>query len=104
MTNFSAIADSVANAYEVTQTRVNLCVVVFFIAAVAFTFFTVPVIEKNMAMTLRVGALLTIVGAWSRYLVSGFNGILYSQIIIAVQQPFLYSCMAKISTIWFPDH
>ena len=44
MTNFSAIADIVAQAYGVTQTLVNLGVVVFFISAVAFTFLTVPAI------------------------------------------------------------
>ena len=68
MTNFSAIADTVADAYDVSQTTVNLCVVVFFISAVVFTFITVPVIEKNMALVLRAGGILTILGAWSRYL------------------------------------
>ena len=76
MTNFSAIADTVAEAYDISQTTVNLCVVVFFISAVAFTFLTVPIIEKNMAMVLRVGGLITVIGAWCRYLANDFNYIL----------------------------
>ena len=73
MTNFSAVADTVADAFEVSATLVNLCVVVFFISAVAFTFVSVPAIEKNMAIVLRIGGIMTVLGAWLRYFATDFR-------------------------------
>ena len=52
---------------------------------------------------MRIGAIVTILGSWGRYFATDFRVILVGQVAIASVQPFLYTAISRIATVWFPD-
>ena len=65
---FSPIATLVAPVYGVPIQTVLLTVLAFQFSFLALTFFTIPLMEKSMSMSLRVCAIILVVGSWARWL------------------------------------
>ena len=67
MMNFSSVSKTVSTIYNVDDIVVNSCVLIFLISFIINNFITVYALEYSVSKTLKVSAVLAIVGAWVRW-------------------------------------
>jgi hypothetical protein len=71
MVAFTAIADTVHKAYDVSDYEVTLLVMVFFISFMVFNFFAMYALEwkqgQGVAICFRISSVLIMIGAWGKY-------------------------------------
>jgi hypothetical protein len=112
MVAFTAIAETVADAYGVDDEDVTFLVMVFFISFMVFNFFAMFALEwkqgRGVAICFRVSAVSIMIGAWGKWFslkeLENFNLCIVSQVFVAIASPFLLNGVGKVSTIWFADN
>ena len=108
MVGFSAVSQIIAEVYDTTEFMLSLCVLVFLIMYVPSNFVVLWVLNKyGLRITLMTGAVLSIIGVWSRFLIiifPKFGVILISTSLIAFAQPFWSNTTSKLATVWFADN
>jgi len=109
---FSPISSTIAAAYNVTPSFVNMLSLVFMALYLPFTFAASRAIDRvGCRYALVIGSGLTALGASLRVVaaetLTGSNaawGLLAAQCVAAIGQPFLTNMPPKLANVWFPSH
>jgi len=101
---FAPITSEVVSYLKVTDLQVGLLSMCFMIVFIVFSIPASWVIDKyGIRIGVGIGALLTgLFGLMRGLIATDYNSILFSQIGIAIGQPFLLNAITKVASRWFP--
>ena len=109
---YSTVADIAAKKFQVGPTAVNQLSIVFYLG---YLLFSLPASwiyhEKSLKLGIGLGALLTCIAAWLRYIAvaipsmsasGAFILTIVAQSLAAIGQPFLVNSSTTFAAAWFP--
>jgi len=102
---FSPLFSLVIDIYGVSLFTVNWMTISYCIIYLPMNFPSTYILDKyGLRVGLTIGMLGTTVGLWIRCLINhSFWFAVAGQTLMAVMQPFIYNCPAKLSGNWFPE-
>lgn len=100
------IASTLSSVYDISNTYVSLPITLSFLIYSLVNFPANHIIDsKGLRVSLLLGASLFSVGAFCFTLINkGFFFAIFGAIFVALGQPFIINCPAKVATYWFFDH
>lgn len=99
------IASTLANVYEISNTYVSAPITISFLVYSMANFPANHIIDtKGLKLSLLLGASLFAAGSFCFALVNkGYYFTIFGAILVAIGQPFIINCPAKVATYWFLD-
>lgn len=99
------ISSKVSKIYDLSETYANLPIQVSFLINPIMNFTAGSFIDsKGLGISFRIGAVLYTVGLLGFCLINfGYHWVLIGAILIALGQPLVMNCPAKVATYWFID-
>jgi hypothetical protein len=99
------IASKVAKIYDLSPTYTNLPIQISFLINPIMNFTAAHFVDsKGLGVSFRIGSVLYAIGLLGFCLINyGYHWVLIGAILIALGQPLIMNCPAKVATFWFID-
>jgi hypothetical protein len=99
------ISSKISKLYDLSETYANLPIQVSFLINPIMNFTVGSFIDsRGLGISFRIGAVMYAVGLLGFCFINyGFHWVLIGAILIALGQPLVMNCPAKVATFWFID-
>ena len=99
------IASKLSEVYDVSDTYVNAPVIISFLVYSLMNFPANHFIDtKGLRFSFLVGSGFYMAGAFLYVMINrGYQFTIFASICVAIGQPFIINCPAKVATYWFFD-